>query len=172
MKPELWKSIKNFPDYEVSDIGRIRSLKFGKIKILKPKLIGSKNNNYLSISAYKNLKRYNCKIHIAVLETFAGPRPLNHDVAHNDGNRFNNHISNLRWATRKENQNDKINHGTHVFGQKVWRAALTEDQVRFIKTNYKFRSEKFSAKNLAKKFGVASSCIFKVIHGITWVHVK
>lgn len=35
MTNEIWKQIEEFPDYEVSSLGRIKSLKYGKEKILK-----------------------------------------------------------------------------------------------------------------------------------------
>ncbi|AXV72811.1 hypothetical protein CJO75_01120 [Ralstonia solanacearum] len=52
-------------------------------------------------------------IHRLVALTFLGPPPSRqHEVAHNDGNRANNIVTNLRWATHAENVADTFRHGT------------------------------------------------------------
>jgi len=98
---EEWKTIKDFPDYEVSDWGRVRSLKFGKEKILKP---GKDNGGYLRINLCKNGKQYTKKVHRLVLETFNPIENMDKLQAnHIDGNKENNYIGNLEWMTCSEN---------------------------------------------------------------------
>lgn len=54
-------------------------------------------------------------VHRIVALTFIGVPPFaKSEVCHNDGNRRNNHYSNLRWGTRKENVADSIRHGTFL----------------------------------------------------------
>ena len=50
-------------------------------------------------------------IHSTVLETFVGPRPDGCYACHRDGNRADNSLKNLKWATPKENQKDRVDHG-------------------------------------------------------------
>jgi len=115
MKPEMFRSVIGFPNYEVSNYGRVRSwYKWnGKPvpRISKPQLIGIKTNVYLGTSLSKNGKAFTKKTHILVLEAFVGPRPKGYQACHNDGDNLNPHIDNLRWGTVKSNMDDQIKHG-------------------------------------------------------------
>ena len=55
--------------------------------------------------------------HALVMEAFVGPRPAGYEVSHRDGDASNNHVRNLRYATRQENQHDRRFHEKH--GRKV-----------------------------------------------------
>lgn len=96
-----------------------------------------------------------------------------HQAAHKDGNKLNNSADNLYWATAKQNKADSINHGTSVKGARTRNqhggAKLTEESVRAILTSYSGR--RGDLKKLAEQFGVAPTCIQKVVSGQTWGHV-
>ena len=65
---EEWKNIAGYEGlYEVSNLGRVRRLKFGKTKVLKPQNNGC---GYLFVSLYKNRVMKHCGIHRLVAETF------------------------------------------------------------------------------------------------------
>jgi len=65
---ESWKKIDNFSDYEISNLGRVKSFKYVKERILKP---GKCRNGYLiSVTLMKNKKRNIKSIHRLVLENF------------------------------------------------------------------------------------------------------
>lgn len=101
---EIWKDIKGYEGlYQVSNTGKIKSLKFNhsnKEKIIK----GNKENlGYLVVTLYKDGNRKNFKIHRLVAEAFiSNPKSLP-QVNHIDGNKQNNRIDNLEWCTAKEN---------------------------------------------------------------------
>ena len=99
---EIWKDIKDFEGlYQVSNLGRVKSLYFNKEKILKV----SYNKGYLIADLYKNKKRYKRPIHILVAQTFI-ENPNNYkEVLHLDETRNNNCVDNLKWGTHKENTN-------------------------------------------------------------------
>ena len=104
---EIWKNIKGFENYKVSNYGRIKNK---DNKILKPQ----KNTyNYMSIVIYKRQKYSktipkNFRIHRLVLETFKPVKNMeNLQVNHIDHNRANNNLNNLEWTTAKENCNRK-----------------------------------------------------------------
>lgn len=101
-KEELWKDIKEYEGiYQVSNLGRIKSLKFMKEKILKPK---KTSKGYLQVLLYKNGKRKYFRIHRLVAETFV-PNPYNKpEVNHIDGDKENNKENNLEWTTIQENR--------------------------------------------------------------------
>ena len=108
-----WKILKQNKNYSINEHGEIKNNATGKIK--KPTL--NKNNGYYCVDLYENNKRKKYTIHRLVAENFI-PNPLNKPtVDHKDGDRTNNCISNLRWATYSENNSRFENNG--VRSQKV-----------------------------------------------------
>ena len=103
---EIWCPIKGFENiYEVSDQGRVKSLKFGKERILKP---GRTPKGYLFVILCKNGEKKTCGVHRLVSQTFI-PNPDNlTEVNHKDEDKENNSVQNLEWCDRKYN----INYGT------------------------------------------------------------
>ena len=104
---ETWKAIADYEGiYEVSDLGRVRSLKYGREKILKP---GKAAGGYLFVKLYKDGKVEQPKIHRLVAEAFI-QNPNNLDtVNHKDEVKTNNTVSNLEWMSIRDNNN----YGTH-----------------------------------------------------------
>lgn len=113
--PEEWRVVADFPDYAVSNLGRVRRVTDGKLRnsskagqIISP---GS-NKGYPVVMLYRDGNRRLLGVHTLVCEAFHGPRPsAAHGVAHWDGNRANPLSGNLRWATQAENMADAIRHG-------------------------------------------------------------
>lgn len=93
---EIWKAIKDYPNYEVSNYGRVKN----KNKIMKPY---KTNNGYLHIFLSKNGRQKQFLLHRLVANIFIdNPNHLK-EVNHIDGNKENNRIDNLEWCTRKQN---------------------------------------------------------------------
>ena len=108
MEEEIWKPIKEFEGYyEVSNMGRVRSLNYkrtGKEKILKN--IGD-YKGYLEIVLTKNGKQKQFKVHRLVAEAFI-PNPENKPcIDHINTVKSDNRVENLRWVTYKENSNNE-----------------------------------------------------------------
>lgn len=106
---EEWKDIKGYDGlYQVSNLGRVKSLgndKSRKEKILKAE---TTKGGYLRVNLYKKMKGKHMLIHRMVADAFI-PNPENKPyIDHIDGNPFNNSIDNLRWCTHKENMNNPI----------------------------------------------------------------
>ena len=93
---EIWANIKDYEDYQVSNLGRIRSYKNNKVIILKGWI---QNTGYLTITL--NNKKYS--VHRLVAETFIHKEKGKDYVNHIDGNKLNNCVDNLEWCTCKEN---------------------------------------------------------------------
>ena len=104
---EHWKAIAGYEGlYEVSDLGRVKSLWNGKEKILKP---GKNTWGYLKVVLYKDGHGKTITVHRLVAEAFIqNPNNLE-TINHKDEDKTNNVASNLEWMSIK----DKINYGTH-----------------------------------------------------------
>lgn len=100
---EIWKDIPNYERlYQVSNLGRIKSLYYSKEKILTPKI---DKDGYLLINLYKNHKSRTFKIHRIVAQVFLS-NPNNYtEVNHKDENKKNNKVDNLEFCTHIYNQN-------------------------------------------------------------------
>ena len=104
MKKEIWKDIKDYPNYQVSNLGRI-------LNIISNKILKAHKNHqgYLQVRLYKNGKNKNCYIHRLVAEAFI-PNPNHYkEINHKDENPSNSIVDNLEWCDRKYN----INYGSH-----------------------------------------------------------
>lgn len=99
---EIWKPIKDFEYYFISNFGRVKSTKFGKERILK---LTKDKDGYSIVNLYKNNKSKTFKVHRLVAEAFL-PNPYNlPQVNHKDENPQNNIASNLEWCTASYNNN-------------------------------------------------------------------
>ena len=104
---ETWKAIAGYEGiYEVSDLGRVKSLKFGKERILKP---GGDTHGYLHVILCRDGHTKKLFVHRLVAEAFIqNPNNLA-TVNHKDEVKTNNTVSNLEWMSQKDN----LNYGTH-----------------------------------------------------------
>ena len=86
-------------------MGNVKSLKFGKERILKPK---ENRDNYLQVYLYKDGKGKNYYVHRLVAEVFIPKIDGKTHVDHIDGNPSNNVYTNLRWCNQAENCNFEL----------------------------------------------------------------
>lgn len=109
-------------------------------------------------------------VHRLVAETFLPRDDPRAEVAHNDGNRLNNHVSNLRWATRVENMADTHAHGTGHRGERNPGSVLSITEVRQIKAL--LSSHVLTQKEIAAQFGVCRQAVNDISTGRNWPHVS
>lgn len=122
---------------------------------------------YKRITLYKESIGKTVLIHTLVLNAFIGAKPVNKQACHNDGDKMNNSVSNLRWDSCKNNQLDKKKHGTQAFGEKVTSAKLTNRKVKAMRNLEGLLTQ----KEMAEQFGVSLITVNRVIRRVTWRHV-
>lgn len=177
---EIWKDIKGYEGlYQVSNLGRVKSLKRKSRpyeKILVPLVT---NKDYLCVNLYKNNKNKKFLIHRLVAKEFLKNEKLLPQVNHKDENTHNNNVNNLEWCDSSYNNN----YGTKIerlsknspFAKKV--CQYTVDNV-FIKewensrfavigNNY-FNRDKSKFKTL--QTGIIHCCLKsgKTAYGFKW----
>lgn len=118
---ECWRPIPGYEgSYEVSDQGRVRSLDryrtaggspyLTKGQILAATLSGHYYSVKLRAPGQKGQTR---RVHILVALAFLGPRPEGMDTCHNNGDKSDNRLSNLRYDSHAANAADMVAHGRH-----------------------------------------------------------
>lgn len=175
---EVWRPVVGYEGlYEVSNLGRIRSLEatvrgpHGS-KQRKPAalLIIYMGGNYPTVKLHRNDKGKTIRVHRIVLEAFVGPCPKGMECRHfPDGNHTNNRLDNLSWGTKKENAADRELQGQTQRGESNRMAKLTVEVVRKIRELY--ATGEYSQKRLGDMFGVRQTAIFKIVNRKHWTHV-
>lgn len=191
MREETWKSIEGFPLYEVSDLGRIRSLPRtydrpnhwdgssqtvrtggrvlrGWVKSVRGRPV------CVMVALRRDGKTYEERVHRLVLGAFVGPPGPGEEGCHNDGDPLNNAAENLRWDTHSANLSDMTEHGTRaappVFrGEAHHNTTLTAEQVRAIRATPLVRGAK---ARMAREYGVSAQTIHRILEGRVWTHVR
>lgn len=106
---EIWRPVRDYEnEYEVSNFGRVRSIRKNKIMRGDPTKDG-----YIRIKLYRNKKYESRMIHRMVAEAFI-PLPDNdniYEVDHKDDNVKNNVVDNLQWLTHTENLEKSFQRG-------------------------------------------------------------
>ena len=100
---EEWKLIKDFPEYQVSNLGRVKSLNYnrGKKEGILQELISDRG--YCRVALYQEKKKHKVPIHRLVGQAFITNPENKPQIDHIDRNKSNNKVENLRWATTSEN---------------------------------------------------------------------
>ena len=158
---EIFKDIEGYEGlYQISDHGRVKSLKYGKERILKPCMTC---NGYLTVRLCKNRKVIRCYVHRLVAAAFM-PNPDNlPQINHKDEDKTNNNVDNLEWCSAAYNCN---------YGSRNKQISKTVYQYSL---NGKLIAEYPSTKEVERQFGYGqgniSACCRskqKTAYGYIW----
>lgn len=164
---ETWKPIAEFPDYEVSTLGRVRranpgrGAQAGRMCTPRPGWGG-----YPTVTLTKSgTKRF---VHRLVAEAFLGPCPPGHEVHHKNHDRQDPSASNLQYVTRAQNIAHAKQAGRlrRLRGEENPHAKLNEDQVRSI------RAEPGTLRAIAAKYGISHRTVERIRKGQKWAHIS
>jgi hypothetical protein len=165
---ERWAAVPGFPEYEVSDRGRVRRAAPSPWSLVGKELAQRPVRGYLRVGLCRGGKVFWRSIHRLVWEAFVAPIPEGLTINHRDGVKTNNALSNLEVMTQRENIHHAIQTGLRVSaGEGNPKAKITEDIVRQIRAR---PGENWKA--LAEEFGVSKFTIWDIRKGRTWASVK
>lgn len=177
MSEEQWKPVVGYEGYyEVSDHGRVRSvdreveimLRSQKTKMrFRAKMLTLEvcRIGYMRLGLSKDGSKKTHSVHRLVMAAFVGVSSM--DVNHKDGNKQNNHVSNLEYCTESENMTHRYRILGHEGpkGTKNGNAVLAENDILAI------RDDPRKLKEIAVDYGVSQQAIWQVKKRRSWTHV-
>lgn len=179
---ENFKTIQSFPDYEVSNMGRVRTkarliryvhavTKNEHFRNSENKFLKIQFNNrtgYKFVQLYLNKKMHNVTIHRLVAETFIENTENLSTVNHKDGNKHNNTVDNLEWCSNEYNHKHATETGLKSKGSQIGTSKLNENCVHAIKY---FLKQGYSHSQLSEIFLISRASVSLISEGKTWKHV-
>jgi len=178
---EEWKRIVDFPNYDISSFGRVRSFtpiggrqkerfRLDDFRILKGGLDKDGYRRFLLCKNENGTRTVkSIKFYELVSFYWIGPKPKGLVITHKDGNKNNDCADNLEYKTQKENIHDKFTHGTMPLGEESNLASISNELAKLIKidlANGERQSE------VAKNRGVSKSLVWAIKHNKTWRHIE
>jgi hypothetical protein len=177
-----WRILREFPDYEISNDGRLRRYTAGSNTKSGAHIRATvSSSGYPKYGLTRGGKRVFQNAHRLVAMEFLAPAPLiGALVLHDDDNPLNCVWTNLKWGDQTENILDAKRNGkwqsgaNHSSARKPWTrprgsshgcAKLDEDKVRLILQDAR------SASAIAKTYGVNSALIYRIKKGEIWRHI-
>lgn len=155
----MWKTIQFENCYEVNERGEVRNRLTGHVKSTR-----LSRNGYERVTLYPSGKTY--FIHTLVAETWLEKGPDSECVNHKDGNKLNNHVSNLEWTTSKRNFEHAVENGLYIrpdfSGTKNPMSKFTEEDLEFIVSK---SGEGWTTSQIAKELNVPYERVRRFVVG-------
>lgn len=156
---EVFKDIPGWEVYEISNLGRVRRKKSGRI--LKQSVTRTKYTKYRMVHLSMNNVPRKFLVHRLVLLAFVGPCPDGMECLHNDDDPFNNCVDNLSWGTSKQNKERWDRKGSKHSSSRITEADVIE-----------MRQSSETHNEVAARLGISSSHVCQIRLGQTaWTHV-
>jgi hypothetical protein len=157
-------TIPDFEDYEITEFGQIRRKpkKHISSKGIKPYLT---SKGYYTIGLQVNGKYKTKGIHNLVAKTFLDNPNKYTEVNHKDGNKLNNHVSNLEWCTKSYNTLYNVFLGRNPQGEKVGTSKLKIQEVKEI---YECSKSGIPSSIISRKYKICRITIHSITSGKWW----
>ncbi|NIJ43827.1 hypothetical protein FHR24_000266 [Wenyingzhuangia heitensis] len=175
---EEWKEIKfdskidPLEKWKISNFGRVLNCKEEEEKLHTKNLI----NGYPAVPVRQlvNRKKTSRFVHKIVAEHFLEKEEEDKYVIHLDYDKLNNHVSNLKWATKREKELHQFKNPVFIEAVKNKKVnyKLDEGKVKIIKRKLASTKSSTRLKMIAKQFGVSDMQIHRIKTGENWGHVK
>ena len=162
------KEIPDYPSCFATEDGEIYSSKNGTMFKYSPAKAGKLGYRVVTLRNASGIRK-RCSVSRLVLSAFRGPMPSSVHAAHFDGDVDNNALRNLRWATAKENAEDKRRQGRLPLGTKHYNAKLNNEDVVCIRLWHEMG---FQYKQIARCYGVSVYPISCIVKRKWWKHVQ
>lgn len=158
----ITRQIDGFSKYKIGPTGEVFSSQKKTERLLKPIRMGEYTGYQLINDDGVLIRKYR---HRLSLEAHVGPCPKGMECAHLDGDKTNNHFTNLAWVTHKENEFHKNEHGTNTpesRGRPKINRKIVE-QMKAVRT-----STGASFKSIALQFGISTMTAFRAVTQRSW----
>lgn len=186
---EIWRQIPNFPEYSISNLGRVRrdaprstSRRTDFVPLIRRP--DTNHSGYHVVNLCQQGLYTRKSVHSLVALTFIGERPDGYQINHKDGNKINNRVENLEYVTPRDNSHHAIATGLWPMGSEHWtrrrphrvahgeranKSNLTEQDVKLIRSRYKAGG--CTQRSLAKEYGVTQRAIWQIVSYTNWRHL-
>lgn len=179
---EIFKTIPSFPDYLVSNFGRVKTkarqiryvhavTKLEHFRDTSERFLKVQYNNrtgYKFHQLYLNQKMYNRPIHSLVADAFLIKNNLNDVVNHKDGNKHNNTVNNLEYCSNEYNHIHATQTGLKPRGERINTSILNDNCVHAIKW---FLAKGVSHRELSQAFRISRPTINMISNNKIWKHI-
>ena len=161
------RDVKNYEGlYFVNEFGDVFSYPKKTRKGIRKLLLNNHKQGYLLVDLCKDGKVKKYSVHRLVANAFIENIENKEQVNHINGNKQDNRLENLEWATRSENQKHSIKTGLRsAKGEKNSQSKLTEIEV------LKILNDKRIYKEISKDFKISIYTISDIKRGHTWNHI-
>lgn len=174
---EEWKTIvfdDNISDsekFKISNFGRIINCKTSEETLVKRYYINGYQN--LPVTQKKSGKRTSRYVHKLVAEHFLEKNDGIY-VIHLDYDKTNNHVDNLKWATKREKELHQFSNPKYknMVRKKPSNTKLTETKVKLIKRKINDPNRRTRMKMIAKQFGISTMQLYRIKSGENWKSVE
>lgn len=192
---EEWRPCPGYAMYEVSSLGRVRSVDrlknevvhyydktHSRFRVSQPYIRKGRKGvilqqaeitnpksgkTYAQVGLHHDGGQTSVSVHRLVCTAFHGPAPEGKPtVEHDDGDGLNNEETNLYWASYSDQREGERKRGTLPLAEKHYKSVLTTEQVMWVKSVYKSHDPEFGRNALAMKLGVHKSTIGKITAGV------
>lgn len=179
---EEWRNVSGWEDlYMISNFGRVKSKNrkckhprnANKIHVKKEKVLKQHNGRgYNTVLLYRNeWDKYRTGVHRLMAIEFISNPEKKPTVNHIDGIKTHNVLSNLEWATEREQQNHAVSIGVrnNTLGENCNLSKLKEEDVLLIREMYK--TGLYLQKEIGEKFGIREETCSNIIRRKSWKHI-